>query len=390
MEEKLFGSYMGRPYVRAEGPMRPLASGMGAYNKNLVGPNERLTAGIPQMANLPGEEGAVIIKYREYLGDLNTTTSASAFNIAYALNLNPGLEATFPWLSGVAKNFCQYRFVSCIFTFKSTSGALSTTQSLGKVMGSANYNVYDGTPANPQQMLAEVLSFSSVPSEDQCLGIECDPTQTPSRGLMKIRGGAINSGQGDLTLYDMANVYFATAGVAGSSVVTLGEIWVSYEVILYKPQLDTIGGSVGGAGDYAHYYSTTATNAAPLNGAKVSIDNIGLTVSGTTITFPANAQGSYNITTYWKGTAAALTYPVVTYSAGITRVTTAYDGGAGMAAPPAGVSSAQAMTWVTLNIPNTGTTSGIAQTVTYGAAGTLPSSSTDMELIVVKVPTITL
>lgn len=333
--------------------------GSGAYNKVATGPNERLEQEVPEFATPGAEEGCVTVVNREYLGDILSNTT---FGIEVAIALNPGMAESFPWLSQVAKNFCQYKFQSLMFTFKSTSGALSTTQALGEIIGAANYNVYEAAFTNKQQMLNEVFSQSKVPSEDALFPIECDPNQTTGQGLLYVRGGPTSSG--DQRLYDLGTFYLATNGQASAN-VTLGELWVSYAVKLYKPQLpnSTVSGT-----NLTIISNTAYTDAAPLGTGTQTVtqNDLGVTVTGTTITFPELASGTYLIWVYWIGSSVATTVGSQSTSSAMTLA-----GNLGIPAAGETVTRAAWVSRITI-LPH-----GDAQVLTFGSA-TLPTSGTSV------------
>ena len=213
------------------------ALGFGAYKRGYgaYGDAEApavMDQDVPIVSNPHGADGAIVISHREFICDVATT--GSAFAIIKNLAINPGCRRSFPWLSTVALNFTQYRFEGLIFKFVSTSGALSTTQALGEIIMAANYDPNQPSFSNKQQMLNEVMAVSRVPSNDAECGIECNPAQTAGTGLLYIRSDALPVGK-DPRFYDLCNFTAATQGQ--SSAVTLGELWVTYQVALYKPSL---------------------------------------------------------------------------------------------------------------------------------------------------------
>lgn len=207
-------------------------TGVGAYNEMDHAAGNYIDQGVPQVYNDRGSDGAMVVRHREYICDI--VSAGSAFNIAFQANINPGNKIMFPWLSDVALKFCQYKLEGLIFHFVSTSGALSTSQALGEIIMAANYNVTDPAFVNKQQMLNEVMAVSKVPAHDAELGIECDRKQT-TINQPYIRGLFVPEGQ-DPRFYDFASVTVATQGQAAAG-VTLGELWVSYQIALYKPSL---------------------------------------------------------------------------------------------------------------------------------------------------------
>lgn len=182
-----------------------------------------------------------------------------------------------------------------------------------------NYNPTDPVFTNKQQMLNEVFSVSRVPSENASCPIECDPGQTPINQMF-ITAGEVPAGQ-DPRFYNIGNFYIATQGQTNA--VTLGELWVTYQVELFKPQLLS-GSGLPNCG-FAHYYSAGQyTNAKPLtdNTALYPLrvaDTIGVTFrddvsSGSNIVFPVGiAPGIYLVTIIWQGASTANAAPSISY-----------------------------------------------------------------------------
>lgn len=350
----------------------------GDYNKDKVAPNSRLAQDVPQFQTQSNIEGCTVITHREYIADI---LSATGFSMQQALPINPGTPATFPWLAKVAQNYAQYRFRSLIFTFKSMSGALSTTQALGEIIMAANYNVYEANFTNKLQMLNEIFSESKVPSEDAMCAIECAPNQTTNQGLMMIRGNAIPAGQ-DKRFYDLANFYIASNGQASAN-ITLGELWVSYVVELYKPQLDTIG--ISPASDaVAHYQCEAYTDALPFHGHTAIVDNIGLTVTDKVITFPADLVGTFSVFISWRGSSAAtIAAPTFTGSAGATRQAILNGNSNSQVTSPLDAQSSATLIYQAYYFfDNTGANAGVPQTISITATGTLPASGIHCDLFI--------
>lgn len=313
-----------------------------------------------------GIEGCTVLANREYLGDI---LSSQNFAMSVSATINPGLSEYFPWLSSVAKNYTQYRFRSLMFHYKSTSGALTTTQALGQIIGSANYNVYEAEPTTKSQLLNTIFAQSTVPSEDCNFAIECEPSQTVTGGLLYVRGGT--PAQGDLRLYDLGNFYLATNGMSADN-VKMGELWISYEIELYKPQLPS--NSIAGS-NLTIISNNAYTNAAPLGSGTqlVTQNDLGLTVTGTVITFPELAQGTYHVYTYHIGSATSIVNPSVTPSSDMTRTNLMFI--------PSATTTARAIFGHTVVLNGSPT----PQTLTWSGSGTLPSSGTSVTVIVYQI-----
>lgn len=352
--------------------------GSGAYGDNStdVAPNTRIEQEVPQFVSPMqcGEEGCILVVNREYLGDVNSSTG---FSINQTIVLNPGIPESFPWLSAIAQNFTQYRFKSLIFTFKSTSGALSTTQALGEIIGACQYDVYAAAFTNKTQMLNEIFSSSKVPSMDAIFPIECDPKQTMNTGLMYVRGGAVPSGQ-DKRFYDMGTFYLASNGMNVAN-ITMGELWVSYVVELIKPQLAStdIAPQVGAC---AHYWTQGATAGTPTHNLTSVFDNIGLTWGDNGVILPADFQGDLLFNFIWSGpTGATAVAPQISYGyTGATGINVfGYEGSeeqySFVCANGNVVNTMPAN--LAVRVPNTGIWSGSIQTVVLGTTGVFPTGA---------------
>jgi hypothetical protein len=169
--------------------------------------------------------------HREYICDINSTT---AFTLASYV-INPGMATTFPYLNRIAQCFQQYEFKGIVFEFKSTSASAlnSTNTALGTVMLACQYDASDPAFANKTQVLNEMWSVDGKPCEDVLLPIECHPDERVTR-LCNLRTEA-NATPAVTTTYDWGKFSIATVG--SQAVANVGELWVSYDVLLYKPSI---------------------------------------------------------------------------------------------------------------------------------------------------------
>jgi len=226
------GAQLGR-YI---GKRAAEATGWGAYN---IKHNSILTPDLPTIKNVRSMEGATVVRHKEYICDVysgDLSGGSSKFTITKTVQLNPGLSTGFPWLSQVAGAFQQYKLNGAMFEFRSGCGdaVSSGNSSLGEVIISTQYNVLNTAFTNKQQMLNEEFSISAKPSKDIVHPIECDQGQTPVDKLY-VRSGAAASGS-DLRLYDLGTTVIATQGQQAAG-ANLGELWITYEVLLFKPSL---------------------------------------------------------------------------------------------------------------------------------------------------------
>ncbi len=237
------GFFFGNPGAKighSLGDLLGKITGMGDYKVNA---NTLMTNnGPPVFGN---GSGSVRVRHREFLCDVTSSTAFSA--IEYTIN--PGNSTTFPWLSSVASAYEQYSFKGLIFEFRSTSATAvsSTNTALGTLVMSTNYDVNDPPFADKRSMEAYLYTVSTVPSRDIIHPVECKP------GLNVLTNYYINHestppADTDARFYDMGKMTLATTGMQAAS--TIGELWVSYDVVLSKPVLYSSG--------CASQYSTAA------------------------------------------------------------------------------------------------------------------------------------
>lgn len=293
------------------GSMLGNITGMGRYSVKKNSLLERMTSSsVPFMHSAAD---GVRIRHREYIADVIVPASASTFNNT-TYSINPGLDTSFPWLAAVAQNFEEYKFHGLIFEFVSTSAnALnSTNTALGTVVMAAEYNAAQSAYINKQQMENSMWALSSKPSNNICAPIECDMKMNPISQLY-VRTGAVPSGK-DIRLYDFCNLQIATVGMQGTGPFTIGELWVSYDIELYKPQLSS---GLNLAGNSAHYQLNSAAVTTAYFGTSQTqkFDSIGITFpTNNTIAFPLGAQGIYSIDYAVIGSSTALSAVTATLS----------------------------------------------------------------------------
>lgn len=264
--------------------------GLGAYELNKNSLMDRTGRQVPFMHST---DETVIVRHREYICDIS---SSSDFQVT-RYSVNPGLDDIFPYLSALAENFEQYEFRGLVFEFNSTSAVAlnSTNTALGAVMMAAQYRADAPAFTSKQEIQNHFWSVSGKPSDSFFLPIECDPAENPYK-IQYVRSGDVPTGQ-DVKLYDLCNVSVATYGSQATAVV--GELWATYEIALRKPKLASLKAV---ALDTANYTFSGATGLVPFSGTNVKvIDNIGVTLSGSTFSFSKQA-GLYQYTIQFNAT----------------------------------------------------------------------------------------
>jgi hypothetical protein len=260
---------------------------------------------------------SVIVRHKEYIGDV---VSSDVYAQQRELALNPGLSSSFPWLSSIARQYQEYTWKGMVFHFVPTVGeAVSATVPVyGNVMMHTEYRVTAPAPANKAELLNEYFASDSRPSEPFVHPIECDPKENPYN-VQYVRTGPVPSGE-DAKTYDLGMFRCCTQGQAAAGSV-LGELWVSYEVELRKPQLTSQSGEATQVRGTSTFSTTT-----PLGSTLTTVyDGIGATVtsggSAAVVTFNPGVVGKFLILYTWNPTGDLTVTPNTVSAVGLTRLT---------------------------------------------------------------------
>lgn len=166
---------------------------------------------------------------------IQTVTGTDAFSNA-TIPINPGLNASFPWLSAIAPNYESYKFKKLVFRFVNSIGS----QTPGTIYMVPEFDVHDAPPTSEQQISSyEGCSEGSVWTRHT---YNCAKHNLSKRSSYLVRTGLAPANT-DLSLYDVGFLNMAT--VDCGSTLKIGKVWVDYEIELQTPQMGSI--AVGNA-----------------------------------------------------------------------------------------------------------------------------------------------
>lgn len=268
-------------------------SGSGPYRAATSSSSAVTVAQVPSMHS---SGDGFVVRHREYLGELLSSTifANNSFRI------NPGDANVFPWLAPIAQKFEEYKFNGLAFEFRSTSASAlnSVNTALGVVVAAVEYNVVNAAFNNKLQMENSMWAVSCKPSESLIMPVECDSRINPL-GVMYVRSGQpVN----DPRFYDLGLMQFATIGqqLAG---VDLGELWISYDVTLYKP---IIAPSLVQQSGSNHYRGNAAVALIPYNQIVAAANQLpNVTCDGVaTVSFAPHTPGRFSLNYTLHGTIA--------------------------------------------------------------------------------------
>lgn len=294
------------------GKMVGKITGLGDYkiSKNVLLHSNQ----VPFMHNT---QNSVVIRNREYLTDIKGSINFNSINY----NVNAGLKDVFPWLGNVAECFEAYQFEGLIFEFKATAGSAiaSTNNALGSVIMSADYNALDNNYTSKNEALNSMFSVSTKPSENCVLAIECDP-KVNNQPRYFVRDGVRSLG--DLRLYDLCKIQIATQGMQADN-INIGELWVSYQVRLFKPNIQMTKDNYKMA-----HYTLGSNNSGFFTNRTLKIDTYGLTFNADRVNLPDDVVGKklyVNLIIYT--TSGTFNYNNITYTLVGCNVYNAFDNG---------------------------------------------------------------
>lgn len=297
------GSAIGGPAGGAlGGALGQVLSKVVGFGDYYVDDNSIMKGGLspPEIVNSVNR-GGIIVRHREYLGDINAATAFTVKNYP----INPGLPSSFPWLSNIASAFEEYELRGLIYEFKSLSSdailSSATSSALGYVAMATQYNAASDNFQSKLELENYEFANSNKPSCSFVHPVECKKRLNVDTHLY-IRTGGVPTGQ-DQRLYDLGDFNIAVGGCQASTGV-LGELWCTYEIEFFHPKYDTAAGRF-----CDHWYNTAPSGVNPFGTVfnKSKNSNMDLTITGTKITWPAwVSTGNYMVSINWGASSSVV------------------------------------------------------------------------------------
>jgi hypothetical protein len=144
------------------------------------------------------------------------------------LNVQPGNDLVFPWLSGIAARYETYVFNSLRFEFRTFISASTS----GRIAMCFDYDVLDQAPTG------EVRFYANDGAVDGPVwaGLSCSASR---EGLHKRERYYVRSAtvpDSDRKSYDVGNLFIGVG--YGSASIPIGQIFVHYDIEFQTPQLE--------------------------------------------------------------------------------------------------------------------------------------------------------
>lgn len=180
--------------------------------------------------------GGVVVRHSEYITDI-ISPGQSGFFASKPFVLNGGNSDTLPWGNAIAQCFEQYKFRRMIFEFRTLCTEVATGQNpaMGAIIMGTKYDAIEPNFKSKQEMENYEYTSSCKPS---CTMYHTINTKAITGGKLFVRDfNAQSAVDNDRRFYDLGNFTIATANLQAQNGVALGELWVHYEMVLYKPIL---------------------------------------------------------------------------------------------------------------------------------------------------------
>jgi hypothetical protein len=186
--------------------------------------------GSPPNISMGSKGASCRVRHRELVTNISGSV---AFAVALRLALNPGLAATFPWLSSIAASWEKYKFHKLAFKYLTRTG--STTP--GSVILAPDYDASDGPPASEQIVSAFSDLVEDVPWRESMTCALKAQSMNSSVPVHFVRSEPV-AANNDIKVYDVGQFFVCT--VDGTA-VPWGKLWVEYDVEFFIPQLPSGG-----------------------------------------------------------------------------------------------------------------------------------------------------
>lgn len=262
---------------------------------------------VPEMID---KKASNIIRHREYLGDLLSTTEPF---VNMTFDLNPGVKKTFPWLSFIANNYEQWKALGILVEIVTEASDYTDAVGLGFVCMATQYNTQSEPFTDKTSMLNHDMAVSSKPSVNLVHPIECKPSENVLDELYT-RAGEEPAGS-DKRFYDLGRLNIAVGGQTADD-VKIGEVWITYDMAFLTPKAQFASGvSIGFEG----YNISSVSGLVPLgaNGiSKMPNSNLETTLTQGTSTpnirFKDGTRGRYILSYMIVGSSQTIVSPVLT------------------------------------------------------------------------------
>lgn len=225
---------------------------------------------------------SIRVRHREYIGNLE---GQAEFTIRKTLELNPGLPATFPWLSGIANNWDEYTVHGLRVEVIARCGSNTS----GSVIISPDYDASDAAPISEAVMTTFEDTVEDAPWKDMVCFLR-PPSMKGGMTRKFIRSLPLAPNQ-DIKTYDVGKVFLATVGGPPLKEESWSKVWISYDIEFFVPSLHSSGSALAGG----KFLCSNPTNLDPIASAIPLGTTSGVKVDNGVMSFPLGGDYQINL-----------------------------------------------------------------------------------------------
>jgi hypothetical protein len=208
-------------------------------------------------------------KHRELVDEVRS--EGDEFSVVRQLRINPGDPTTFPWFSGIARNYEFWKMHSLRVEFETAVG----TTTAGNIYMAPEYDVSDVPPATALEISAQ--DGAVIGSLYSGLHVDMKPNLAHANAAFKFVRQS-NGYIADATEFDGGFIYVAISGYTGMA----GRLYVSYEFELKGPgNASSTSGPVIAPRAFTAITTTQSTPMLSANGTNGQLAELSLVGSDT-------------------------------------------------------------------------------------------------------------
>jgi len=230
-----FGDFLGKG-------ASSLAKWIGFGDYHLKSNSMMANCGRPNFGSKPG---SIRFAWTEFVIPISYTSSN--FQLQNFL-LNPGNPSLFPFLNTIAQNFENFEFHGLIMHYDTTSSVAfsGSSPAVGQVTMATDYDVLDVNYPSIRDMEVTLFATTEAPYDDQYHAIECKRSRNVMNTMYIQPFTQVSQFPDDPRFSCLGNFQIATTGIPYTSgAPVIGNLYVTYDVSLSKPQLATGATSSG-------------------------------------------------------------------------------------------------------------------------------------------------
>jgi hypothetical protein len=213
--------------------------------------------------------------------------------VSYAVN--PGIAATFPWLSTLADRYESYKFHKLHFVYETTKSASTN----GSVQGLIDFDAADAAPTTKALFMGHANAVRAAVWQEFVFDARAADLHKFAAERF-VRSGSLSSNL-DIKTYDIGNFFIGAAGCADTS--SVGELYVEYDVEFRTPQLNPAVSAT--LSPVSQYLITGGTGSTILKTTPVTYGASYCTGVDNTLTF--TAAGDFIVEVYSGNSSSATT-----------------------------------------------------------------------------------